>query len=195
MKYPLENYREGGDARVFSLVTSVPFSPLDIDVGRLARGEWNPLTDRFRFWYLPGEDGKHEESLCYLMVRKFEPETRTLAVAHVNVNLAFPGGGGDSRSFTIGILCNDDIRARAALNAMLEIPPAFHRRSELQLIERKWRRDPTAVMRFMANVHSVMAQTQTEGAGVVYDLKFDLPPAVKDEFKRGLGGWWDEPRR
>ena len=191
MRVPLQTYLQGGEAKVYSFVAAVPFSPIDIDLGHLARGEWNALTDRFRIWYMPGEEGRHDTQLCYVMIRKFDPQNEVLTYAHVMVNLNMRSEEGTRPNFTIGILSNDDIRARAALNAMLEIPPAFHRRSELRLIERKWRTDPDAVFRFTANIHSTTAQQ--EGGGVVYKLKFELPPGVTDQLRRNMGSWWQNP--
>jgi len=58
LRVSLGSYLQSDRAKVFSLVADVPFSPLDIDLGHLARGEWNPHTDRFRLWYLPEEAGE-----------------------------------------------------------------------------------------------------------------------------------------
>ncbi len=170
------------------MVVGVPFSPLDIDLGHLARGEWNMLTDRFRIWYLPEEDGGEGKASCYVMVRKYDPQDGVLLYGHMVVNLEGQDGPGMERSFTVGIMSNDEVRARSMLNSMLEIPPAFHRRSEVRLIERKWRNDSDAVMRFLANIHSTMAQMSPSGK--VYTLRFDPPPGMIGEFKRNLGAWW-----
>ena len=178
-------------AKVYSLVVSVPFSPLDIDLGHLARGEWNSLTDRFRLWYLPGGDGKGDSrSVCYVMIRKFDPQDGVLLYGHVVVNMDEKPDEENPRSFTVGIMCNDEIRARSALHSILEIPPSFHRRSEVKLIERRWRSDPDAVMRFMANIHSAMAQQAPNPSGKVYTLKFEPPPNLMGELRRGMGAWW-----
>jgi hypothetical protein len=168
------------------LVSGVPFSPLDIDIGHLTRGEWNPATDRFRVWVLPREGS--EKPVCYVMVRKFDPRDMVLVYMHMVVNLEYGSGKSNSRSFTIGILSNDDVRARAALNGMLEIPPSFHRRREVRLVERRWRKDPDANMRFAANVHSAIGMTSARGA--VYGLKFGAAPGLLADMKRGLGIWW-----
>jgi hypothetical protein len=173
---------------VYSFVASVPFSPLDIDLGRLARGEWNALTDRFRLWYLPSEDGEGDAS-CYVMLRKFDPAEGVLLYGHIVVNLGAKARE-EASNFTVGIMSNDDIKARSALNAMLEIPPSFHRRSEVRLIERKWRSDSEAVMRFLANIHSAMAQLSP--GGKMYTLKFEPPPGMMGELKRNLGTWWQQ---
>jgi len=74
------------------------------------------------------------------------------------------------------------------LNSMLDIPPSFHRRNEVKLIERKWRSDPEAVMRFLANVHSSLAQL--EPSGKVYTLKFEPPPGMMGRLTKNLGAWW-----
>jgi hypothetical protein len=173
---------------VYSFVASVPFSPLDIDLGRLARGEWNALTDRFRLWYLPAENGAEDGAACYVMVRKFDPAEGVLLYGHIVVNLGAKAREENACNFTVGIMSNDDIKARSALNAMLEIPPSFHRRSEVRLIERKWRSDPEAVMRFLANIHSAMAKLSP--GGKVYTLKFEPPAGMMGELKRNLGTWW-----
>ena len=175
---------------MYSFVASVPFSPLDIDLGHLARGEWNALTDRFRIWYLPRGEGAGGDPVCYVMLRKFDQQDGVLVYGHVVVNTGAAPGDGDERSFTVGIMSNDDIRARAALNAMLEIPPSFHRRSEVRLIERRWRSDPDAVMRFLANVHSTMTNMAPNPSGKVYTLKFEPPPGMMAELRRGMGAWW-----
>ena len=173
---------------MYSLVVGVPFSPLDIDLGHLARGEWNALTDRFRIWYLPKENGDTGHPTCYVMVRKFDPKDGVLLYGHMVVNTEGKGSDGYQRSFTVGIMSNDEIRARAMLNSMLDIPPSFHRRNEVKLIERKWRSDPEAVMRFLANVHSSLAQL--EPSGKVYTLKFEPPPGMMGRLTKNLGAWW-----
>lgn len=188
MRVPLESYLQGTGAKVYSLVVGVPFSPLDIDIGHLARGEWNALTDRFRVWFLPSEEGARGAPTIYVMVRKFDPNDGVLLYGHMVVNTDAKEGSRNPRSFTVGIMSNDEIRARSMLNSMLEIPPSFHRRSEVRLIERRWRSDPEAVMRFLANIHSAMAQLAPSGK--VYTLKFEPPPGMMGELKRNLGAWW-----
>ncbi len=189
MRVPLEAYLRGQGARVYSLVVAVPFSPLDIDLGHLARGEWDALTDRFRIWYLPPE-GASGEPVVYAMVRKFDVGDGVLVYGHVVVNLEAKPDGGEPRSFTVGIMSNDEVRARSMLNSMLDIPPSFHRRSEVRLIERKWRGDHEAVMRFLANIHSALAQAAPHPSGKVYTLKFEPPPGLMGELKRNMGAWW-----
>ena len=71
---------------MFSLVVSVPFSPLDIDLSRLARGEWNALADRFRVWYIPKERGKDGEPMWYVMGRKVEHEEGVLVYGNIVVD-------------------------------------------------------------------------------------------------------------
>ncbi len=189
MRVPLEAYLSMSGARVYSLVAEIPFSPVDIDLGRLARGEWDAATDRFRIWYLPKEGGGDGRPVCYVMVRKFEPQDGVLLYGHVVVNMG-ERDGEDPRSFTVGIMSNDEVRARSMLNSMLDIPPSFHRRSEVRLVERRWRSDPDAVMRFLANVHSTLSQLAPDSGGKVYALKFQPPPGMMKELKRNLGAWW-----
>lgn len=123
------------------------------------------------------------------MVRKFDQPEEALAVAHIVVNLSETERA--RSSFTIGIMSNDDAMARNMLNTTLGIPPVFHRRDELKMVEDRWRTDPDAVFRFVANLHSVTANHEgSETGGAVYELKFDLAPEAKSEFARGLGGWW-----
>lgn len=188
MRVPLETYLRGPGAKVYSLVVGVPFSPLDIDLGHLARGEWNALSDRFRVWYLPREDGADEGPACYIMVRKFDPDAGVLLYGHFVVNLdACPER---PRNFTVGIMSNDEVRARSMLNSVLGIPPSFHGRSEVRLVERRWRGDPDAVMRFLANVVSVMARFPPNPRGKAYTLKFTPPPGMMGELRHNLGIWW-----
>jgi hypothetical protein len=188
LRIPLETYLQGTRAKVYSLVVDVPFSPLDIDLGHLARGEWNALTDRFRIWYLPRTERPDEGPVCYLMVRKFDPQDGVLLYGHLVVNVETKGGDGKPKSFTVGIMSNDEVRARSMLNSMLDIPPSFHRRSEVRLVERKWRNDPEALMRFQANIHSTLARLVPGGKG--YMLKFEPPPGMIGELKHNLGSWW-----
>lgn len=190
MRVPLDGYLRGNGAKVFSLVVDVPFAPLDIDLGHLARGEWNAAVDRFRVWYLPGGDGEGEP-VCYVMVRKFDPQEGVLVCGHVVVNLVGKKGA-NGRSFTIGVLSNDEVRARAMLNSVLDIPPSFHRRRELRVIEKRWRSDPDAVVRFVANVHSAVLNLAPDLDGRIYTLKFDPLPGMMEELKRGVGAWWRE---
>ena len=189
-RVPLEAYLSGEGAKVFSLVVSVPFSPLDIDLGRLARGEWNALADRFRVWYIPKEGEADGGPLCYVMVRNFDPRDGVLLYGHIVVNTNGSPTKEDRQSFTVGIMSNDEVRARFMLNSMLGIPPSFHRRSEVRLVERRWRSDPEAVMRFLANVHSALGQQDPEPGGKVYALGFEPPPDLMKELARTMGAWW-----
>ena len=192
MRVPLGAYLHGGGAKVYSLVVGVPFSPLDIDLGYLARGEWNALADRFRVWYIPKEDGVGPP-VCYVMVRKFDKKDDVVVYGHMVVNMEGRARGEDGWAFIVGVMSNDEVRARVTVNSMLGIPPSYHRRSELQLIERRWRGDPGAVMRFSANVHSAMSQPLPDARGKAYTLKFDSPSWLLGELKRDLGAWWGEP--
>lgn len=189
MRIPIERYLEGHGAKVFSLVVGVPFSPLDIDLGHLARGEWNVLVDRFRVWYLPGESGDGG-AVCYLMVRKFDPQDGVLVCGHMVVNLDRTKGAKDGCSFTVGLLSNDEVKARSMLNSFLDIPPSFHRRSELKVVERRWRQDAGVVMRFTANVHSTIMNSTPDPGGKVYTLKFEPSPGLLKELKHGMDAWW-----
>lgn len=170
------------------MVVDAPFSPLDIDLGHLARGEWNPMVDRFRVWYLQNEDGKGEPT-CYVMVRKFDPQEGVLVCGHLVVNLDREEPAGGACAFTVGILSNDEVRARAMLNSLLDIPPSFHRRREMKLVEKRWRNDPETVMRFLANVHSTITSLAPDSRKA-YTLKFEPPPGMMGELKRGMGSWW-----
>ena len=190
LRVPLEAYHSMKGAKVYSLVVAVPFSPLDIDLGHLARGEWNALTDRFRIWILPMEGGSDGQPACHVMIRKFDPRDGILLYGHVVVNTGEKANSGNPWSFTVGIMSNDEVRARFMLNSILGIPPSFHRRSDVRLIERRWRSDPDVVMRFLANVHSAMTQMGPNPSGKVYTLKFDPPPGMMGELKRGMGVWW-----
>jgi hypothetical protein len=189
LRVPLGAYLGGQGTKVYSLVADVPFSPLDIDIAYLARGEWNPLCDRFRVWHLPDEDGGGPP-VCYVMVRKFDPKEGVIVYGHIVVDNGQKARGGDGRSFAVGILSNDEVRARVMLNSILDIPPSFHRRSELRMVEKRWRSDPEAVMRFLANVHSVLSRSAPNPDGKVYRLKFEPPPGMMGELKRNLGAWW-----
>ena len=189
MRVPLEAYLSMNGAKVYSLVVGIPFSPLDLDLGHLARGEWNALTDRFRVWFLPKE-GSGSQPTCYVMIRKFDSQADVLLYEHVLINTAEEPGADNLRTFSVGIMSNDDVRARFMLNSMLDIPPSFHRRSEVRLIERRWRTDPDAVMRFVANVHSTITPLAPNPSGKVYTLKFEPPPGIMGELKRGMGAWW-----
>ena len=174
---------------MYSLVAGVPFSPVDLDIAHLARGEWNALTDRFRIWFLPNEDGSSDQPVCYVVIRKFDPRDGVLLYAHVVVNIAGHARTRADRDFTVGIMSNDDVKARSMLNSILEIPPSYHRRNEVKLIERKWRDNPETVMRFLANIHSAMKRTAP--GGKVFALKFELPAGMTGELGHGLGAWWE----
>ena len=188
-RVPLEAYLHRPSARVYSLVVEVPFAPLDVDIAYLSRGEWNPLTDRFRVWRLPDENGEGPR-VCDLMVRKFDPTDGVSGYGHIVVNTKHEGREDGSRSFTVGILSNDEVRARVMLNSMLDIPPSFHRRNELRLVEKRWRNDPDAVMRFLTNVHSALSQSSPNPGGKVYTLRFEPPPGLIRELRRNVGVWW-----
>jgi hypothetical protein len=158
LRIPLEAYFQGGTAKVYSLVAAIPFSPIDLDLNLLARGEWEAFHDRFRICYLPRVEEQNDKPIFYVMIRKFDKQQGILVCAHIVMNLEPEVTNGKPQpNFTVGILSNDEIRARSMLGTMLGIPPIFHRRSEITLIERRWRTDPESVMRFTANVYSVSA--------------------------------------
>lgn len=189
MRLPLEGYLRGDTRKVFSLVATLPFSPVDVDLNVLARGQWDSLKDRMRIWFLPGAEGQNDKTSCYVMIRKFDPEQAVLVCMHVVMNLET--GGKDNRPFfTVGILSNDDIRARAVLGIFLDVPPIFHKRSEVTLVEGKWRDDPGAVMRYAANTYSVLTANADPG-GRVYSLKFEPPADFMASLKPNLDSWWD----
>ena len=175
---------------MYSLVVGVPFSPLDIDIGHLARGEWNALTDRFRLWYLPGEERKGQP-ICYVMIRKVDHSEGVVVYAHVVANTGWKPMRAGGCAFTVGIMSNDDVRTRVVLNSLLEIPPSFHQRKEIRVIERRWRSDPDATLRFLANVHSSMPRQGHGPEGKAYTLKFQPPPGMIEELGRNIGSWWD----
>ena len=60
------------------------------------------------------------------------------------------------------------------------------------MIESKWRSDPSTVMRYTANVHSVLAASVDPG-GKVYSLKFEPTPDLLASLKPNLDTWWDSP--
>jgi len=191
LRVPLESYLGREIGRVYSLVAAVPFSPVDVDLNVLARGEWDALTDRFRVWFLPKTEGQNDKTSCYVMIRKFDRQQAVLVCVHVVANLEAGEGGNGQRYFTLGILSNDDIRARAILGTFLGVPPIFHRRSEITLIERKWRADPATVARFASNVYSTVAAKGGQG-GEVYRLRLDPAPDLLATL-RPLDAWWDAP--
>ena len=193
MRVQLESYLRGEMSRVYSLVASLPFSPVDVDLNVLARGEWDSSKDRLRVWFLPRIEGQNDRTSCYVMVRKFDQQQTILVCVHIVMNLEVGSGGAGQPFFTLGILSNDDIRARATLGVFLGVPPIFHKRSEIKLIESKWRSDPSTVMRYTANVHSVLAASANPG-GEVYSLKFEPTRALLASLKPNLDTWWDSPR-
>lgn len=191
LRVQLEGYLRGETSRVYSLVASVPFSPVDVDLNLLARSEWDASKDRLRVWFLPAIEGQNDKPSGYLMIRKLDQRQGVLVCVHVVMNLGAGAAKDGQPYFTIGILSNDDIRARAILGIFLGVPPIFHKRSEISLIEGKWRADLATVMRFAANVHSAVASQG--GPGGVYRLKFEPPADMLASLKPGLDTWWDSP--
>lgn len=192
MRIPLEAYLQGKPSKVYSLVAAIPFSPLDIDLSLLARGEWDGIYDRFRIWYLPKAEGQNGKTVCYVMIRKADWANGVLIYAHIVVNLE---RGEPDSNFTLGILSNDEIRARSVLGAILGIPPIFHKRSEITLVERRWRSDPEVLGRFAANVYSATATLEASAApsGEVYQLKIEAPSSgFTNKVGVGLDTWWDK---
>ncbi len=125
-------------------------------------------------------------------MRKFDREADVLVFMHVVPRLeAALKEGSEQEHFTVGVLCNDDVRARVALGALLDIPPAFHRRREVKLVERRWRSDPRAVMFFLANVHTATSASEN---GRMVSVQVGGRPGldVMAALKEGMGGWWDE---
>jgi hypothetical protein len=164
LRVPLEDYLRREMTKVYSLVAEVPFTPLDVDLNLLARGEWDTAKDRFRVWSLPRTEGQNEPS-CYVTIRKFDPRQGVLVYAHLLMNPG-AGVGEDGRPFTVQILSNDDVRARAILGVFLGAPPAFHRRAEITLIEGRWRADPETVVSFAANVRATAVSQGGPGGEV-----------------------------
>ncbi len=190
MRVPLSVYQHG-EAKVYSLVARVPFTPVDLDIGRLARGEWDALTDRFRLWFIPRIEGRNDKPLCHFTVRKFDREGDVLLFVHIVPKLeVLLSEDSNQEHFVVGILSNDDVRARAALGALLDVPPSFHRRQELRLIERRWRDDPRVIMLFLANVYSA---TSASRQGRVSSLQVGGRPATDAlaALKEGMAGWWE----
>ena len=191
MRVPVESYLGREVPGVYSLVAAIPFSPVDVDLNVLARGEWDALTDRFRVWFLPKTEGQNDKTACYVMIRKFDQQQAVLVCVHIVANLEAGEGRDVQRYFTLGIMSNDDIRARAILGIFLGVPPIFHRRSEITLIERKWRTDPATVARFAANVYSTLSAKAGHG-GEVHRLTFEPASDLLANLKP-LDAWWDAP--
>lgn len=194
MRIPIETYLESVNGKVYSLVVSVPFTPIDIDLSLLARGEWNASCDRFRIWYLPKIEGQNAKPISYVMVRKFDPEQGILIFAHVNMNLeAIVTKGEPGQNFTVAILSNDEVKAHSILGAMLGIPPSFHKRSEISMVERKWRSDPETVARFASNVYGAVSNLVP--GDKIYKLKVEAPPDFMAAINPGIDKWWadEEP--
>jgi len=191
VRVPLESYLGREIPSVYSLVAAIPFSPVDLDLNVLARGEWDALTDRFRVWFLPKTEGRNAKTSCYVMIRKFDQEQAVLVCVHIVANLEAGEGGNGQRYFTLGILSNDDIRTRAILGIFLGVPPIFHRRSEITLIERKWRTDPATVARFASNVYATVAAKAGQG-GEVYRVRLEPASDLLANLKP-LDAWWDTP--
>ncbi len=124
------------------------------------------------------------------MVRKFDPKDGILLYGHMVVNTDRKLETNGPLSFTVGIMSNDEVRARSMLNSVLDIPPAFHRRNEVRLLEHRWRSDPEAIIRFMANIHSTLTQLAPDPGGKVYTLKFEPPPGMMGQLTKNMGAWW-----
>jgi hypothetical protein len=45
-------------------------------------------------------------------------------------------------------------------------------------------------MRFLANVHSAMANLTPNQGGKLLTLRFEPPPGFMGELTRNLGAWW-----
>jgi len=193
LRVQLESYLGPEMPSVYSLVAAVPFSPVDVDLNVLARGEWDSFTDRFRVWFLPKSEGQNDKTSCYVMMRKFDQQQAVLVCVHIVANLE-PGEGEDAeRYFTLGILSNDDIRARAVLGIFVGVPPIFHKRSEITLVERKWRADPATVARFAANVYATVSAKAGRG-GEMHRLTVGPAPDLLATLKP-LDVWWDAKAR
>jgi hypothetical protein len=175
LRVQLESYLGPKMPGVYSLVAAVPFSPVDVDLNVLARGEWDSFTDRFRVWFLPKTEGQNDKTSCYVMVRKFDPQQAVLVCVHIVANLEAGEGDDAGRYFTLGILSNDDIRARAVLGIFLGVPPTFHKRSE--------------VARFAANVYATVT-AKAGGGGEMYRLTVGPAPDLLTALKP-LDVWWD----
>ncbi len=168
-----------------------PFTPVDLDIGWLARGEWDALRDRFRLWFIPRIEGRNDKPLCHFTVRKFDREGDVLLFMQIVPKLeAVLSEDSSQEHFMVGILSNDDVRARAALSAFLDVPPSFHKRRDVRLIERRWRNDPQAVMLFLANVYSVTSASQQGSVSSVRVGGQQATDALA-ALKEGMVGWWE----
>lgn len=175
--------------KVYSLVAAVQFSPVDIDLNLLARGEWDATCDRMRVWFLPKTERQGDKMSCYVMIRKFDRKQQALVCVHIVPNL---GAGEGDDFFTIGILSNDDVRAKAVLGVFLGVPPIFHERAEIALMEDMWRTEPDPVMRFAANVHSAVA-SMSRPSDKFHELKLEPPADLMASLKPNLDTWWGAP--
>jgi len=79
--------------RVYSLVASVPFSPVDVDLNLLARGEWDASKDRLRVWFIPATEGQNDRPTCYVLIRKLDQRQGVLVCVYIVMNL----GAGEGR--------------------------------------------------------------------------------------------------
>jgi hypothetical protein len=189
LRVSLDDYFLGAATKVYSLVASVPFSPVDIDLNILARGEWDSLKDRVRVWFIPSGP-ENEKPSCYVMIRKLDPQQDVLVCVHIVMNLGVSADDGQPY-FTVGILSNDDVRARATLGVFVGVPPIFHKRSEVRLKEAKWRTDSDTVMRFAANAYSAATAGIGPG-GEVYRARVEVPPGFLADIGPGVDTWWEE---
>ncbi len=68
------------------------------------------------------------------------------------------------------------------------VPPIFHKRSEITLLERRWRTDPETVARFAANVFA--AKSSMMPGDKVYKLTVEPPADFMAKINSGLDSWW-----
>jgi hypothetical protein len=126
-----------------------------------------------------------------LSIRKLDKEAGVLVFMHLVPKLeAVLRDDSEQAHFVVGVLSNDDVRARAALGALLDVPPAFHRRREVRLVEHRWRDDPRAAMFFLANVHSAVG-AQGWGRMVSVHVGGESGVGVMAAMKDEMGTWWE----
>ncbi len=183
---PLSAYQSGG-GKVYSLVARVPFTPVDLDIGRLARVKWDALTDRFRLWFIPKIEGRDDKPLCHFTLRKFDCEADVLVFMHVVPKLkALFRDDSEQDHFLAGVLSNDEVRARSSAGHPSGVSPKV--RSE---VGRAQVEDGPPGCDVLSGERSLGHYGKPEGnlvsVGVGSRPGINLLAAMKE----GMGEWWE----
>jgi len=155
LKVPLISYENQENPKVFSYVVEVPFTPLDLDIGRLLKElGWNPELDRFRIWNILPITRRIRRHYPYVIIRKADVEGDVMLHCRIDFNHHPHQSKCDEECawLAISTLCNDDEYPDKFLSLFVDLPPSFHSQEELRVVQREWSSDRSLIEGFRGSL-------------------------------------------